>query len=337
MSNDKLSPKNGSSMPIDPTCCESQAILIKEKPTELVKVVQYNNLIKGPQLLSTPEVCVRDNSPSNLHLSSESASAPVSESRTNGFESPFFKSHCVDHSNASQKTENNYPSLSNVCVVDISDKEIPSCSGRVTNPQNGLENILPSNGFITDELGMSPDRNGSLSASSDFLCLYCCCCSCVQTLFVLVRHILFDSLHSSDRSSRVDDVHDILASCCSNILATIRRCHESPSRSINQNPTERQPCVCQTESDKMLNETSGCFYEKIGFVPVECVHLRNSSQTGTANSEMGSLAGDMKFFLKDGILMPLDAQKGIPLHCKFENLCLSSVVQTILIHKQQLD
>ncbi|XP_042427691.1 uncharacterized protein LOC122015081 [Zingiber officinale] len=336
VSNEKPSLKNGSSMPIDPTCCESQAILIKENPTELVKVVQYDNLIKAPQLLSTSEVCFRDNPSSNLHLSSQSASAPVSESRTNGLERPFFKNHDVDHSNASQGTENSYPSLSNVCVFDSSGKEIPSCSERVTNPQNGLEKNLPTSGIITEQLGMSPDRNGSLSASLDFSCLYCCCGSCVQTLFVLVHRILFDSVNSSDRSSRVDDVHDILASCCSNILATVRRCHESPSRSINQSTSKRQPCACQNESGKMLNETSVCSYEKIGFLPVECVHLRNSSQAGTANSDMGSLAQDLKFFLKDGVLMPSDAQMSIPLHCKFEKLCLSSVVQAILIHKQQL-
>ncbi|CAD5190665.1 unnamed protein product [Musa acuminata subsp. malaccensis] len=357
---------NRSSVPIVPEkgCNELQDMLARGNPDEFVNDGEDNNLIQGlaSQSVSTSDVCVLEKGelfpsapcPSGLYQSSEAAGALPSGNGMSRFESPIVKSpETKDQSSGLEKTESNLPSVTNIYNDDSVVKDTTSYSTRFSNPCNDSVNVLSSNnaGFVTDELATATNfahgSSSSLSTVSGISCLYCCCCRCLQTLFVLVRGILSDSWRSCGHCSRIDDIHDILASCSLNIVATIRQCFCSPSSHGNEESFGREQyvrmqsehCACEKHSDKQLQKVPGhCSSSEVESVPAECVyHLRNKNETGTTDYESDSLAPVLKFFLKDGVLMPADPQIGAALHCRFDKLCLSSIVQMILLNKQHLD
>ncbi|WOK99269.1 hypothetical protein Cni_G07981 [Canna indica] len=351
--------ENRSTVPIVPDSHEPQNMLVKGDPVELVNGVDGNNLMKGSVFQSsTSDVCLAINEPSksascpsDLNPIFEAATALPSGNGTNGFESAIMKNLDTEDHDALQITESNLPSLTNICNDDSLEKETTSCSTKVTKHSNGSEDIPTStnSGFVTGELSIATDlahaRSSSLLAASDISCLYCCCYSCLQTLCSLVRHILSNSLRSSGHYSKVDDIHDILASCSLNMFATIRRCYHSQNSFTNDKHSRMEQhdifklehCTCGNDGDKLFQKISSqCTFQKIGLVPAECVyHLRNASDTGT-DFETDSLAPVLKIFLKDGILMHTDPEADTIPHCRFDKLCLSSVVQMLLMNKQQL-
>lgn len=241
-------------------------------------------------------------------------------------------------------TENSLPSEANICNPDNSVAVTRSCLEQ--DKCNGLDNNHSSNNVwcFTDELGPVSEfthmKNNELSVVSGTACLYCCCSSCLHAVSVLVRSILYDYWKSKSHCSTIDDIHDLLVSISLRLLAVVRKSYASQSSTDSEECFERKQnqrvqlkyCACQDIVDKQL-EKMPCQHKtlkSIQFMPRECsCHSRNEDSE-TANGESISLCeSDLSFFFRDGVLMPSCPHKDAVFHCRFEKLCVCSMLEMI--------
>ncbi|KAL3587221.1 hypothetical protein D5086_014088 [Populus alba] len=133
----------------------------------------------------------------------------------------------------------------------------------------------------------------------------------------------------------VEDVHDAVASLSVDLLSVIRKIDvteeisNSFKESSDRNPerydgfSELHSCQCKSSGDSSI-------------VPTECgCHSVFESVTVKASHSPGSQFGlDPKFIFRDGILVLVDTTEDVSFHCKYETLCLCSLVKSVAMMKQ---
>ncbi|RDX60247.1 hypothetical protein CR513_61625, partial [Mucuna pruriens] len=156
--------------------------------------------------------------------------------------------------------------------------------------------------------------NGSGPAQSGVICLYQCCPACLNSLHHLTKKILVEKWGLNSDQWTVEDVHDAVASLSVDLISAVTKCfmaedekHGTPLDYLNLR-------TCNKGKD---------------IVPAECVS-HSASQHATA---MESPKLDIKFVFRDGVLVHMDPEKDVTVHCKFENLCLCSLRELILVTK----
>lgn len=219
-----------------------------------------------------------------------------------------------------------------------------SSSGKFCNQFNGLfiENtdVLPSAGkSLPDEplinVGIPSITTTNIAADSGVVCLYHCCSECLYVLHSLMQKILVCEWEVNGTYSTVEDVHDVVASLSIDLLSAFRKSYaaegignlfDQKTRQENQgNYSERHEmsiCQCKNSGDRLV-------------MPIECsCHSVNKSLSAKANP---SRQLDLKFIYRDGVLVPIDLDKDVSFHCKFETLCLCSLIEWIVMTKQLFD
>lgn len=200
--------------------------------------------------------------------------------------------------------------------------------------------FLPSTG-TTDACSPDGDENtvdvnfSSKTTKPSVVCLYRCCSECLNTLHGLTQKILIHEWRSSKRRWTVEDVHDIVASLSMDLISAIRRVYITGDSS---NPVVED----LRHSNFECSEIKTCHCKKLGngiVAPLECsCHSISHSLTTKANtSPSPELRFDLKFFFRDGVLVHIDPDKDVSFHCKFETLCLCSLIELIVMTKQPFD
>jgi hypothetical protein len=131
----------------------------------------------------------------------------------------------------------------------------------------------------------------------------------------------------------IEDVHDAVSTLSVDLISEVRKCYMVEDFTDLSNKTSRHekhatfPTTCNTENRGK------------DVMPAECVsHLASqgtSVSKDTVSNEPSKL--DLKFVFRDGVLVPADPAKDAPLHCKFEKLCLCSLIELIVKTKGPLD
>lgn len=179
------------------------------------------------------------------------------------------------------------------------------------------------------------DRNRSLDRIIDpptdvsFLCLYRCCSKCLVMLQQLVRKNLYYQRGLRGSQWTVEDVHDCVKSSSVHLHSEVRNfCLSENSTSLLVENVEHcdhvelvkgqntKVCQCKNSGNKFMR-------------PVECTsHPRIKSATVGASSRYPREL-ELELIYKDGVLISLDRTKDVSWHCKFETLCLCSLIEWI--------
>ncbi|MED6114747.1 hypothetical protein PIB30_083498 [Stylosanthes scabra] len=174
--------------------------------------------------------------------------------------------------------------------------------------------------------------NGSDHAEPAAICVYQCCPRCLQSLYHAIHKLLTREL--SDRHRTVEDVHDAISSLSVDLISAIRKCHiEDLSDLSNQtSKKEKHGLTLNLRTCDPRNQDKD-------FVAAECVtHSTSEDAAATKDEVMNEpLKLDLKFIFKEGVLVPMNTDKDVSLHCKFETLCLCSVRELIVMTKSPFD
>ncbi|PPD68475.1 hypothetical protein GOBAR_DD34644 [Gossypium barbadense] len=172
----------------------------------------------------------------------------------------------------------------------------------------------------------------ALPTESVVTCFYHCCSDCLHSLPCLMQKVLLKEWKSNGSDLTVDDVHDTVALLSVDLLSTVRKLFAArySSNKFDENLRMENPrklshrpdwSICQCESS-----------ENSLVIPKEC-----SCHTVGNTSPNIQFGFDPKFVYRDGVLVPIDSNKEVSFHCKFDTLCLCSLIESILMTKQPFD
>ncbi|KAA8523943.1 hypothetical protein F0562_010366 [Nyssa sinensis] len=156
----------------------------------------------------------------------------------------------------------------------------------------------------------------SLSTDSRVVCLYRCCSECLFNLQHSMQKTLIYEWGLKGNDWTVEDVHDLVASLSVNLCSALGKLciAENSANSLTKLFEYQQmgTCQCKTSGNRLI-------------MPTECsCHSRSNPQHGL----------DLKFMYRDGVLAPVDSDKDISFHCKFETLCLCYLIEWIVMTKR---
>ncbi|MCL7040029.1 hypothetical protein MKW94_029284 [Papaver nudicaule] len=255
-----------------------------------------------------------------------------------GFES-------TNMSNDLEKKEIIFPSEDSVRDLGESGVIMNSLTENISYNYNGLVEETDMSKQCVD-VNSNSKENSSVSAVSGVTCFYSCCSDCLYNIFVLIQKLLIHEKEKKGNNWTVEDVHDAVSSWSVNLLSGIRKFCAAESARISEFPDEEIGHECQENSCACpgvghLNKTSGnCRSPGNGVIlPMKCgSHLESKTVTAKTDKCINSqLELGLRFFFRNNVLIPLDSDKDVLLHCKFENLCLNSLTELVLKIKQPLD
>lgn len=186
------------------------------------------------------------------------------------------------------------------------------------------------------------DVNPSLNSVADLptdpgvVCLYRCCSECRIKLQHLVQRNLIYQRGLKGSKWSVEDVHDVVTSLSVHLHSEVRNfcLAESSVRSLGKNVDhlnykklfegqENGICQCKKSGNRLI-------------MPKECsCHPRVRSTTAKESSSWNP--HELELIYRDGVLIAVEPEKDISLHCKFETLCLCSLIEWIVMTKQPSD
>ncbi|PON39006.1 Spastin [Parasponia andersonii] len=214
------------------------------------------------------------------------------------------------------------------------------CSTRNFNYENPGFSGKTANEHMSDAYKSLQDINfrSRKATKSGDLCLYRCCSECINALSSLAKKILIHEWKLYGSRWTVEDVHDIVASLSVDLLSAARRVLVP---GIN-NPFDGKPGHRKGEKLFECPELITCNCNSQGneiVVPSECSchSISCTLTTESATSLNSEPTLELKFVFRDGVLVPMDPDKDVAFHCKFETLCLCSLVEMISITKQPSD
>lgn len=253
------------------------------------------------------------------------------------------KSGPSKHSNGFVSTESVGPSenilgssgeLGNVKLSNS--KEVCNQVNNVSSIKTGVttNDGKPNTDGDTKGNGLSSSNN-SISAKG-VVCFYQCCAECLYNLHGLTQKILIHEWGLNRSHWTVEDVHDVVASLSVHLLSAITKiyvdedfsnsCDESLKGKMYVECPEIGTCHCKRSGNRVV-------------MPLECsCHNISQSCTLQQNASRNSRRMlDSKFLFRDGVLVHVDPDKDVSFHCKYETLCLCSLIEFIAMTKQPFD
>lgn len=190
----------------------------------------------------------------------------------------------------------------------------------------------------TIDINASSSKGSGPAAESGVVCLYQCCPECVYSLYHLIHKLLVREWGLNRSHRTVEDVYDVVASLSVDLISAVRKCYMDEDFSDLSNKTSRHE-KHGTPLDSLNLRTCNMVNQGKDVVPGECVSHSATQHAAAASKDTvlnESLKLDLKFIFRDGVLVPMDMDmmgKDAPLHCKFESLCLCSVIELIAMSK----
>ncbi|XP_057728382.1 uncharacterized protein LOC130944204 isoform X2 [Arachis stenosperma] len=173
---------------------------------------------------------------------------------------------------------------------------------------------------------------GHEHAEPAVVCMYQCCPRCLHSLYLAIRKLLTSELSVNHRT--VEDVHDAVSSLSVDLISAIRKCHIGDLNDFSNKTfkRERHGITLNLRTCDPKNQDKD-------FVAAECVtHSTSQEATATKDEVVNeSLKLDLKFIFRDGVLVPMNPDKDVSLHCKVETLCLCSLRELIVMTKSPFD
>lgn len=203
-----------------------------------------------------------------------------------------------------------------------------SCSPANLDGTNGFEFDAPSKNNNSDDNGKILDIDPSADQVSRFpptptsVCLYRFCSKCVFDLHGVMRRSLESQWDVKSSNLTTEDVHDVVTSLSLNLHTAVRGFCLSASLDISKNlhvktffgGQEVRNCECEGSGNRA--DTG-----------IECgCHSENSSSVNGVDTEL---------IYKNGVVAMVDPETDVSFHCKFQTLCLCSLIEYIVMTMKQ--
>ncbi|XP_049374122.1 uncharacterized protein LOC125839189 [Solanum verrucosum] len=218
------------------------------------------------------------------------------------------------------------------CGIDEhSNYTLSSNSNGRLSTLNNLEIGDSNQKSVGNNIGLECSNiSSNLSTDSSIVCLYRCCPQCLLNLQRILKKMLSYEWGLKKAEFIVEDAYDFLASLAANLHSALRvwlladdstsfyekRIQVRYSESFECKQTNL--CECRNLENKLIKL-------------IECnCHLKSSVQTEKCKSSQNL---SQEFIFRDGVLTNLD-EKDVSTHCKFETLCLCSLVEWIVMRKK---
>ncbi|BAT92608.1 hypothetical protein VIGAN_07137300 [Vigna angularis var. angularis] len=190
----------------------------------------------------------------------------------------------------------------------------------------------------SDKHDNAPDNdasssNGSVPAESGVICLYQCCPACLHSLYHLTKKMLLKEWGMNGDQWSIEDVHDAVATLSVDLISAVRKSFVAEDFNASLNKTSRHENH-ETSLDCWNQRTCNAENQGKDLVPVECI-FHSASEHATAIEDKA--LNDLKFLFRDGVLVHMDPDKDVSVHCKFQNLCLCSLRELIIMTKRPFD
>ncbi|KAM3396040.1 putative protein isoform X1 [Capsicum galapagoense] len=171
-----------------------------------------------------------------------------------------------------------------------------------------------------------------LSTDSSIVCLYRCCPLCLLNLQLTLKKMLSCEWGFQKAEFTVEDAYDFLASFAANLHSALR------TWLLGEDSTSFDEKLIQERYSEYFGcKTNLCECRNLEnrFIKLrECnCHLKSRVRTEKRKSSENLT---LEFIFRDGVLTNLD-EKDVSTHCKFETLCLCSLVDWMVMRKKPLD
>ncbi|KAA8526800.1 hypothetical protein F0562_008971 [Nyssa sinensis] len=220
-----------------------------------------------------------------------------------------------------------------------------SCHGKDYDKYNGLsvkETGIPSkdgnpnSDDLNADINLSSNKTTSLSSDSGVVCFYRCCSECLLNFRHLMQKILIYEWGLKGNDWTVEDVHDVVALLSANLRSAVKKLFVADS---STNSFDRKLMHNNCRKLFEYQEIATCQCKGLGnrlIMPMECsCHSRSKSASAEAHlSQNPQLGLDSNFVYRDGVLSPVDSDKDVSFHCKFETLCLCSLIEWVVMTKR---
>ncbi|KAH9625711.1 hypothetical protein KSS87_007907 [Heliosperma pusillum] len=173
----------------------------------------------------------------------------------------------------------------------------------------------------------------------EVLCCYTCCCGCISTLQELVKKLIIRCMELSGSICTVEDIHDLVSALSTNLCSAVRNLYitgESQYANLeklnseifrNLDSQESLPyCHCAS-SESSVSKLMDCVCHSEKDVPGEL-----KSPSFYDQSRFPS-----QYIFRDGVLVSADPDKESSFHCKYDTLCLCSLINLIACTKLPVD
>ncbi|PWA92821.1 AAA+ ATPase domain-containing protein [Artemisia annua] len=259
---------------------------------------------------------------------------------------------CMDKPSQSESIKENTEGLNDIAIDPDNSKEGDKCTENVAsdvngpsfalqtqgstsfkdqpvdhqvNEPNGIgidqtepKSVEHSNGFMREEsvdngnvmnIDTSTDQVLRSSPTPSGLCSYRFCSECLSSLQSAMQKTLLSQLDVGSGNLTTEDVHDVVTSLSLNLCTSVREfCLSGDQDNIKTLFKEGMVCGCHSESNSGMNTVDSSEFSRHGL--------------------------DSELVYKNGVLVLDHQETDVSFHCKFQKLCLCSLIEYIVKTKQ---
>ncbi|XP_010465454.1 PREDICTED: uncharacterized protein LOC104745798 [Camelina sativa] len=201
------------------------------------------------------------------------------------------------------------------------DKSADLDHGKAWDGVHGLESASNMPEQVEKTASTNPLDDPSL------VCLYRCCSQCVSILQDSMHKLVTRELRVGRSYITTEGIHDAVSSLSVELIAAVRKFISPKNDGTTQEAKiedhdgcpEKEACSCKRLSGNFLASVECCSHSAEEQGSLDEANTYPSPKTWV----------EPVFIFKDGILVPVSTEDDRSLHCKYDRLCLGSLVELI--------
>ncbi|XP_010535073.1 PREDICTED: uncharacterized protein LOC104810458 [Tarenaya hassleriana] len=211
-------------------------------------------------------------------------------------------------------------------AADSSNSKLSECC-EATDGINCLKSVNnnPEHVNQVEDLNLPSSARSGPEGDTSLVCLYRCCSRCFSLLQDLMFKLVTQELGLGRDCVTTECLHDAVASLSVELTAAVRKFmlaknigtrEDAKVEYENGGCPERKACPCKPSDVVTAVEC--------------CCHSAEGSIDEANTSESPKSWFDPVFLFRDGILVPIDTEKDRTSHCRYDNFCLCSLIESLV-------
>lgn len=231
---------------------------------------------------------------------------------------------------------------------DVKCSETLSTNHHLHDSEKGILQSHSANGGNIDATNKIEDSD---LPNSQVQCVYRCCSECIHAVHLLVKQFVMDRWKADGCCTRLENVHDLVASCRLRVLAVVSQFGVSKSTDESGSMEGsvllgQKSCSCEDTCDfhPMQTFSRGDTNIRTEEITIRGCKCHSSPRKRNARWRHGHdtswLEANLEFVIIDHIcnsnLKSLHRTEDLHIHCQTEHVCFCSLIQKLSIIKQPL-
>ncbi|KAL0855309.1 hypothetical protein Bca101_060462 [Brassica carinata] len=156
------------------------------------------------------------------------------------------------------------------------------------------------------------------------VCMYRCCPQCVSILQDSMRSLVTRELRLGSSHITTEGIHDAVSSLSVELIAAVRkfisaRATQEVEVEERDESSEKEACPCKRLPGNFLASAECCSH-----------YAEEQGRLGKANASASPKSWlEPVFVFRDGILVPVSSEDDCALHCRYDSLCLGSLIELV--------